>query len=282
MVALCGQEIFSFLSIMPKIKAKIGIIGLGYVGGAVRHWFELQKSSCELFLYDKYKKIGSAHEVNKADIIFVAVPTPFHEDGRGYDDSAVWESLRNVEDGKIVVIKSSILPGSTDDLQKHHPKKILLFNPEFLTAKTPVKDFLNPIRQIIGFTNAKSKSMAARILNILPHSPHIKIMKAREAEMVKFFSNTFLATRVIFANQIFDLCAELGGVNYEIVKESVVADPRIGYSHFDVLTDGYRGYGGACLPKDTKALLQHAKKLKVNLGLLQTVDEINEKLRSKK
>lgn len=269
---------------MPKIKAKIGIIGLGYVGGAVQHWFELQKSSCELFLYDKYKKIGSIAEVNKADIIFVAVPTPYHEDGRGYDDSAVRESLRNIKDGKTIVIKSSVLPGSTDRFQKLYPKKHILFNPEFLTAKTPVQDFLDPHKQLVGYSlqNPKSKALASKVLSLLPAAPYAKVIRAREAEMVKFFSNTFLATRVIFANQIYDLCQKLGNIDYDVVKECVIEDKRIGSSHFDVFADGYRGYGGACLPKDTKALLQCAKKIKADLALLQAVDEVNEKLRSKK
>lgn len=281
-VVLCRQEIGFILEYMAKKKIKIGIIGLGYVGGAVLHWFKKQNKTCDLFLYDKYKKIGSLDEVNLADIIFVAVPTPFHEDGRGYDDSAVWESVKNVSDGKTIVLKSSVLPGSTDALQEHYPGKILLFNPEFLTAKTPKKDFLNPTRQIIGFTNVKNKSTAARILTLLPHSPYNKIMKAREAEMVKFFSNTFLATRVIFANQIFDLCAKLGGINYEVVRECVVSDARIGNGHFNVFADGYRGYGGLCLPKDTKALLSLAQELGVDLALLKKVEEINEKLRKGK
>ena len=84
---------------MIKDKKKIGIIGLGYVGGAVKNWFD-SRGDCEVFRYDKFKNIGSIQEVNRADIIFVAVPTPFHEDGRGYDDSAVRESLNNIENGK--------------------------------------------------------------------------------------------------------------------------------------------------------------------------------------
>jgi len=263
---------------MQVKKIQVGIIGLGYVGGAVRHWFDSKKDLYDLYLYDKYKKIGSVSEVNKADIIFIAVPTPFHEDNGGYDDSAIRETLENIKDGKIVVIKSSVLPGSTDKFQKDYPQKTLLFNPEFLTAESAVADFLNPHRQIVGYTTEKSKEVAPKILDILPHAQFSKIIRAKEAEMVKFFGNTFLAMRVIFANQIYDLCAKLG-IDYKAVKECAGHDMRIGHSHFDIFHEGYRGYGGMCLPKDTRALLQLAEKIGVDLELLKKVEEINSRLR---
>lgn len=262
-------------------KTNVGIIGLGYVGSALHYWFRKNKKKLNIFLYDKYKHIGSLEEVNKADIIFIAVPTPFHENGRGYDDSAVWESVKNIENGKIIVIKSTILPGSTDSLQKKYPKKILLFNPEFLTAKNPIKDFLLSSRQIVGYTNQKSKKVAKKILSILPGAPYTKVMKSREAELVKYFSNTFLAAKVIFANQMYDLAKKVGGIDYNIVKDTVVQDKRIGNSHFDVFTDGYRGYGGLCLPKDTKSLIQLGRKLKARLTLLETIDKINIRLQKR-
>jgi UDPglucose 6-dehydrogenase len=266
--------------IMEK-KTKIGIIGLGYVGGSVRRWFEKQKKFVDLFLYDKYKNIGSVSEVNKADIIFVAVPTPFR-DKSGYDDSAVKNALKNINDGKIVVLKSTIVPGSTQQFQKLYPKKTVLFNPEFLRAKTAKEDFLKPNIQLVGYVNSKGRKLAPKILRLLPKAPYSKIIRAGEAEMVKYFTNTFLATRVIFANQIYDLCRKLKSIDYEVVKHAVIQDERIGTSHFDIFADGYRGYGGLCLPKDTKALIQYAKKLNVGLDLLKKVDEINEKLKNQK
>jgi len=268
-------------------KTKIGIIGLGYVGGALRHWFKKQPGKYEVFFYDKYKNIGSVDEINRAEIIFVSVPTPFYENGRGYDDSEIENALKGIKNGKIVVLKSTILPGSTDKFQKRHPRKIILHNPEFLRAKTAIKDFLKPEKQLIGYTTSKSRQQAPKILKILPKAPHSKIIKAREAEMVKYFSNTFLATRVIFANQIYDLCRKLGGIDFEVIRECVGWDPRIGLSHFNIFTDGYRGYSGGCLLKDTKAFIQLAtkafiqlaKKIRVNLSLLKEVDDSNNKLR---
>ncbi len=260
---------------MSYKKQKVGIIGLGFVGSSVYHWFKHKlNDKVELFSYDKYKNIGSIKEINKADIIFICVPTPFHEDANGYDDSAVIESLKILSGPKIVVIKSTILPGSTEKYQKLFPKHKILFNPEFLVAKTAVKDFLKPNRQIIGYTN-KSKNDAQNILNILPPAPFIRIVPATEAETIKYFGNAFLSTKVIFANQIYSLCEKLG-INYDIVKESAAVDPRIGHSHLDIFLDGYRGYRGACFPKDMKAFIGLAKKLGVSFDLLEKADEIND------
>lgn len=257
-------------------KYKVGIIGLGYVGGALRYWFERKrKPRVESFLYDKYKGIGSVAEVNKADIVFISVPTPY-EGKQGYNDSAVVESLKNLKSPKIVVLKSTIIPGSTEKFQKKFPKHKILFNPEFLRAKTANTDFINPERQIVGYTR-KSKNVAKDVLNLLPKAHFSKIMPATEAEMVKYFGNAFLSTKVVFANQIFDLCRKLK-IDYDTIKEAVGFDGRIGKSHLDIFHFGYRGYSGGCFPKDVKAFIDFSKKSGVEPRLLRTVDGINEKL----
>ncbi len=258
------------------MKDKVGIIGLGYVGGTLGYWFEKRrKPKVDLFLYDKYKKIGSVEEVNKADIIFISVPTPYNKKG-GYDDSAILESFRNLKTPKIVVLKSTIIPGSTERFQKKFPKHKVLFNPEFLRARTAKTDFIKPERQLVGYTR-RSRSLAKKILNLLPRAPFTRIMRATEAEMVKYFSNSFLATKVVFANQIYDLCARLG-LDYDSVKEAAVADSRIGRSHLDIFHFGYRGYSEGCFPKDVKAFIDFSRKSGVKPGLLQMADEINERI----
>ncbi len=262
------------------MKEKIGIIGFGYVGGAVHYWFERYCSDrVKLFYYDKYRNNGSLSSVNQADIIFICVPTPYYEDGGGYDDSEVRESLSIIGGSKTIVIKSTVLPGSTEKFQKQFPQHKILFNPEFLTAKNAVQDFLNPNRQIVGYTE-KSRHLAEQILEILPNAPFPRIMKATEAEIVKYFGNTFLATKVTFANQIYDLCEKLG-IDYNVVRESAGADPRINPSHLDIFQDGYRGYSGVCLPKDTKAFIDFAQRNGVDLELIKKVDEINSALLKK-
>jgi UDPglucose 6-dehydrogenase len=117
-------------------------------------------------------------------------------------------------------------------------------------------------------------------ISILPKSPFEKIVLATEAEMIKYFGNVFLANRVIFANQMYDICQKLG-IDYEAVKDCAGADERIGYSHFNVFCDGYRGYGGACLPKDTKAFIQFTEKLGTDSRLLRALEEVNKNLLGK-
>jgi UDP-glucose 6-dehydrogenase len=108
-------------------------------------------------------------------------------------------------------------------------------------------------------------------------APFERVMRAREAEMVKYFGNTWFSTKVVFANQIYDLCEALG-IDYDIVKEGASADKRIGRTHLDVFHKGYRGYGGKCLPKDTRALIQLGDQLGVELALLKRVEELNNAL----
>lgn len=265
-----------------SMKKKVGIIGVGYVGGALKNWFEQQRDRYELFVYDTTKKLGSLRDVNQADTVFVSVPTPFHADAvsgkQGYDDSAVAESLAAIADGKTVVIKSTVVPTSTERFQERFPGKTILFNPEFLRAKTANEDFLHPDRQIVGYANEAGKAAAAGVLAMLPEAPYARIVRAREAEMIKYFNNNFLATRVVFANQMYDICTTLG-IDYAAVKDGVAQDARVGGSHFDVFDDGYRGYGGACLPKDVRALTAFAKSAGADVRLLEALEEVNERFR---
>src|SRR3989338_7098513 len=193
---------------MQNAKVKIGIIGLGYVGSPIKTWFE--STGHEVFAHDKFKNIGSVEEENKADIIFIAVPTPFHEDGRGDDDSAGREALENIEDGKIVVIKSTVVPGSTKAFQETYPKKTILFNPEFLRAKAAEEDYLHPKIQVVGYASDMGKEIAPNILELLPKADVSEIITSTEAEVLKYWLNSYLATRVIFANEMYDLCSALG------------------------------------------------------------------------
>jgi len=222
-------------------KKKIGIIGVGYVGGA------LASVIPKVLLYDKYKKIGSIEEVNKADIIFICVPTPWTKK-IGFDPSAIEDAFSIIKGRKIIVIKSTVIPGTTEKMQKKYPHHKVLFNPEFLRQATAKEDMRDPFEQIIGYTK-KSKPVAKEILKILPKASAKFIVSAKEAEMAKYFSNVFLSTKVVFANQIYDLCQKLG-INYDLVKEMARVNPRFAFSHFEIFQDGYRGYSGACLEGD--------------------------------
>ena len=257
-------------------KFKIGIMGLGMVGGTLKKYFD--KQGYKVFFYDKGKNEGSINSVNQADIIFICVPTPFNEK-KGFDLSYVNDVCNKISGSKIIVIKSTVLPCTTEDLQKKYSKHKFLFNPEFLTELTADKNMRYPDRQIIGYT-AKSRSVAKNILDILPSAPFEKIMSATEAEMVKYFGNTWYSTKVVFANQIYDLCQKIG-IDYQIIKEAVSADRMIGPSHLEIFHKKYRGYGGKCLPKDIRSLIKFADKKGIDLKLHKTVEKINNKLTNK-
>lgn len=265
---------------MDYPELKYGIIGVGTVGTAISKY--LEGKGWVYFLYDKYKNIGSIEDINKADVIFIAVPTPF-KDGKG-DMSAVYEAVSYViGKGKMVIINSTILPGTSDDLQKLHPELEIFFNPEFLDEDTAVEDFTAPIKQVLGYT-AGQKDKADYLINALPKSSNPFVIPALEAELVKYFQNTFFATRVIFANQFYDLCEKLGA-DYKVVVDCASRDRRVGTSHWIIDHKGYRGFGdlnvSKCLPKDLKALLLLAKNKKVALPLLKEVDSSNDRLWNK-
>jgi UDPglucose 6-dehydrogenase len=254
-------------------KYSIGIIGVGMVGGAMLRYFE--SIGKKPLAYDKFNGLGSAEKINEADIIFICVPTPFDK-RNGFDLSAIEEAFKIIKGKKIIVIKSTVLPGTTEKLQKKHSQHKILFNPEFLTELTSDQDMKYPDRQIIGYTK-KSYNVAREIMQILPLAPFERIIPATEAETVKYFGNTWFSVKVVFANQMYDLCQALK-IDYEIVKECAAADKRIGRTHLDVFHKGYRGYGGKCLPKDTKALIQKGDELGVDLKLLKITEKINSEL----
>src|SRR5690606_38785168 len=138
-------------------------------------------------------------------------------------------------------------------LQERFPQHRLFFNPEFLREKTAYDDFIHPDRQIMGFCEGTAE-VAQDLLSLLPRAPFERTYPATTAETIKMSTNAFLALKVVFANQVYDLSEALG-IDYEDVKAGIAADTRIGGSHLTVFDSGYRGYGGKCLPKDTHGLI---------------------------
>ena len=260
---------------MFKRFTKIGVVGVGMVGGSMQRYLE-KKQGLEIFLYDKSKGLGSPDDINKAEIIFVCVPTPYQKDGKGFDLSYVEETLDMLRGEKIVVIKSTVLPGTTEMLQQKYPQHQILMNPEFLTEETADQDMLYPDRQIVGYTE-KSHTVAGDVMQLLPLAPFERMLPSTEAEMVKYFGNTWFSVKVSFANQMYDLCQAVG-IDYDRMVEAAAADKRIGRTHLNVFHKGARGYGGKCLPKDTKAIIQLANAKGVDLKLHKAAEEINNAL----
>ncbi len=260
---------------MENLAPRIAVAGTGMVGGALARY--LQAKGLEVGLFDPPKGQNDTGVLAEADIVFIAVPTPYYLDGRGFDDSYLREAIEAIpEAGKTIVIKSTVIPGTTEALQRDYPQHAFLFNPEFLTEANADRDMAFPTRQLMGYT-AASMDKAQMVLDLLPSAPYQAAMPAVEAELVKYFGNAFLAMRVAFANQMYDICQAMG-VNYALVRDAAAADPRIGASHLDVTHGGYRGYGGKCLPKDVRSLIQLAKALGVEPSVLIAAEEYNNEL----
>jgi UDPglucose 6-dehydrogenase len=257
------------------MASEIAIIGTGMVGGALDRCFKLRHSKAGL--YDPPKGFDDETVLRDATILFVAVPTPYYLDGSGFDDSFLRAAIEAIPvSGKIIVLKSTITPGTTDRFQRLYPQHHFLFNPEFLTEATADDDMQYPHRQIVGYT-MESHQDAELVMSLLPRAPFEKSMPARTAEFVKYFGNAFYALKVTYANQMFDLCQKLG-LEYELIKDCAGAEPMIGATHLEIFHKGYRGYGGKCLPKDTRSIIQVAQELDIDLSLLKAAEEYNNKL----
>jgi UDPglucose 6-dehydrogenase len=255
-------------------REPVGIMGAGVVGGSLAAYVRSQ--GYPVSIYDPQLGHGDISVLDAADFVFICVPTPYTP-GIGFDDRHLLDAVSCVPGSKNVVIKSTVLPGTTELLQKRHRQHRFMFNPEFLREATAADDFINPDRQIVGVTE-ESAHEGMRLMAMLPRAPFQQICHASEAEMAKYAANSFLAVKVSFANELFDLCDRLR-IDYAPVKEMMGADPRIGTSHMDVFDAGYRGYGGKCLPKDSKALLDLARSLGMDLDVLRAADHVNARLR---
>lgn len=278
------------MSTNSKNKIRVGIIGLGMVGEPIKRWFEeyhKYRRGKELFCYDIDPKKGYSDDINKADVIFVAVPTPNNHDG-SCNVSIVQNAASTINDGKIVIIKSTLPPGTVESLQKKYPRKKFIFNPEFLTESQSWLDYIKPDRQILAHT-ARSYGDIKEIMAVLPKahferpwsSDYVKKdINATEAELAKYASNVFGYIKVIYGNILADMCHALevyfkknkisAEVNYENIREVVSADPRIGPAWLNVEHGNYCGAGGYCFPKDMNALISFAENLVKDLSKIKS------------
>ena len=200
---------------------------------------------------------------------------------RKIDLSIMDENIANISrligsTDKIIAIKSTVVPGTTRAYSERYKNSKFAFNPEFLTEANYLTDFVHADRTVVGADNNQiGLRVSALYTNRFPNMPIFRT-DLTTAEVVKYMANCFLATKVLFANEMFDLCQALG-VKYEEVKKMVVADRRIYDSHLDVTS--VRGMGGKCFPKDVVAMIGRAKDLGVDVSLLETVWRKNLQIR---
>lgn len=263
----------------------IGIIGQGFVGTAVREGF---KNHFNIETYDKFKSDVSTCETlselcSKAKVIFVCLPTPMRKDG-SCDLSIVKQTVVNIDaegQNNVAVIKSTVPPGTTGALNERCKNIQVVFNPEFLTEANYIDDFKNQNRIIIGGPRPASTTVKNLFKKAFYTTPIIKTGSST-AEMVKYFINCFLATKVSFANELKQIC-EHTDIDYDKVVEYALYDERIGKSHFSTPgPDGRRGFGGSCFPKDINAMITFASSLNVEPLVLRGAWNKNLEVRPEK
>lgn len=251
----------------------IGIIGLGVVGNANKIGFE--EVGHTVYVHDT-KLETSIRDVLDTEVVFLCVPTPPTDDGRCNTTivESVIQELQDLNYTGIIAIRSTVIPGFTKEMQEKYQNNKICFVPEFVRERCAEFDFLlehrllaigsleNSICEIIEVAHGNLPRNKAR-------------MSATEAELLKYYLNTFAATRVTFANVFYELCNKLGA-DYKTIKDSYVKTGRLGDMYLDV-TEELRGYSGVCLPKDTKALSKLIEDLNLKLDFFKTVDSDNQK-----
>lgn len=250
---------------------KIGIVGYGHVGMAMHGLFK------NAIIYDKYKDIGTKTEINECDTVFVCVPTPQGENG-GCDTSIVEEVLEWLS-VPLIILRSTVYVGFTDEMIEKYKKEIV-FQPEYYgeTVAHPFADLTDRTWLSFGGTRKGIDLAIKTYQTVINSNVRIYQADAKSVEMAKYMENAFLATKVTFCNEMYDIACALGA-DYNLAREIWIADPRIGASHTFVYQDN-RGYGGSCLPKDIASIAAQAKANNVDGTLLESVIRKNKILKN--
>ena len=267
------------------LKQKIGVIGNGFVGGAVKFGFSPQTGcDAEVRVYDinPSKSTHTLEEtVNESDFIFLSVPTPANKDG-SININILEMALHDIENAyngekeNSILIRSTVVPGTTWSLQESFPNLNLLFNPEFLTERSANFDFINQSRFIIGssgqpLNEEKSNQLTELFKQRFGHSIAVLQTSYETAEMIKYMNNCFFATKVSFMNEMYQI-AEKIDANWDEAVSGFVADGRIGHTHLGVPGhDGKFGFGGSCFPKDVQAMINFGETMGIEMEVLSAV-----------
>ena len=270
-----------------KISKHIGIIGSGFVGSAVRYGFSPNVGvDARVRVYDKNPS-KSTHSLNdvviESDIIFLSVPTPSNKDGTinvDIVDGALNDiNVYSTSVDNIILLRSTVVPGTTRKLQEKYSNLRIVFNPEFLTERSANFDFINQTRFILGGNSADIKEVSELFRQRFGHSISIVETNYETAELIKYMTNTFFATKISFLNDMKLLSDECGAI-WEHTLEGFVRDGRVGHSHLNVPGhDGKYGFGGSCFPKDIQALINYGDEIGVDMGVLKAAWETNLKVR---
>lgn len=267
-------------------KFKIGIVGNGFVGGAIcrglNHYHDIK-------IYDisESKRTHDLLETIQQEIVFVCLPTPMFKDTFECDTSYIINFFNTVitnsyNPNTIFVIKSTVPIGTTELLcKKFNPLKIV-HSPEFLTARTATIDFITPSRNVIGGKIENGIEIIKKLYKDRFPGVQCLTMSSDESEFIKYFVNSFFATKVSFFNEIYLLCSKMN-LNWDNILNGVMSDGRIGISHYQVPGhDGDFGFGGTCFPKDINAFIKTFEKHNINPLVLKSAWERNLSVRKNK
>jgi UDPglucose 6-dehydrogenase len=253
---------------------KIGILGLGVVGGAVYNGF--LELGHQMTFYDPAKQGSKFEDVLDTEVCFICVPTP--PDSEGFcDTSIVEESIEKLNSCNyrgVVAIKSTVVPGTTEGLSNQYPFLNISFVPEFLRERCAMIDFIeNHDLCVIGTDSIESFNIIKKAHGTYPRS--FKMVSRTEAELVKYYNNIYNATLITLANSFYEVCEELGA-SYSNVKNSLVLRDHINDSYLQC-NENFRGFGGVCLPKDTLAISKLVQKLNLDVDFFETILKENAK-----
>jgi len=255
----------------------IGIIGKGFVGTAISEGFKTQGHNVIVHDVRLETKIT---DVLSTPILYISVPTPSAPNG-DCDTSIVESVLQELFDLNYkgaVCVKSTVKPGSIDGWKEQFNSLNISFVPEFLREKCAVEDFIyNNQVLVIGTEDDEAENMIRECHGVLP--VHTVRMKPTEAELVKYFSNSYKAMRVTFANAFYRLSEALGA-NYDVVKDTFLFH-GIGDGHYLRVNKEFGGFGGTCLPKDTRGLANLVDELGLDIDLFRVIVSDNIKFTDK-
>jgi len=262
----------------------IGIIGFGFVGSSVAYGFSAQTGfdQAKLRIFDK-NPAKSTHTLEQvlqeSDFIFLSVPTPSNIDG-SINLSILEEVLGQInkqgtKEGCMVLVRSTVVPGTTRAFQEEYKNITLVFNPEFLTERSAKFDFINQARFILGGEQDHTTKVAELFkIRFGSSTPTIQT-NFETAEFIKYMNNCYFATKVSFMNEM-KLIADQSGVDWLTAVDGFVRDGRVGHSHLAVPgPDGKCGFGGSCFPKDLQAMMSHARSNGVEPSVLAGVWKTN-------
>jgi nucleotide sugar dehydrogenase len=240
---------------MASSKPIIGFVGQGYVGKNYADDFENRGFPVVRYALEE-PYTGNKDKIKTCDIVFIAVPTP--STPKGFDLGIVKSALALVGKGKTAVIKSTIVPGSTRELQKAYPGIIVLFCPEFLSVATAAYDVANPFMNVVGSPSksARHTKAAEELMKIFKKAPESVMCSSEEAELIKYGHNISGYMQILTFNLVYDL-AEKFGAEWSPIQRAIEADPLVCNRYANPVHKGGRGAGGYCFIKDMAAFAQH-------------------------